>query len=67
MGVKSMKKYVNGKYIEMTAKEIEEMKAKMPEIPEQVKTEIEERLEDIEKWRNRITSFLERLGLGDGK
>ena len=62
-----MKKYVNGKYVEMTQAEIEELKAKMPEIPQQVKSKIEERLDDIEKWRNRIASFLERLGLGDGK
>lgn len=34
-----MKKCVNGKYIEMTAEEIEELKAKMPEIPAVSKTQ----------------------------
>lgn len=52
-----MKKYVNGKYIEMTAEEIEEMKAKMPEIPEQVKTKIEERVEKVEKFIDKITTL----------
>jgi uncharacterized protein YlzI (FlbEa/FlbD family) len=52
-----MKKYVNGKYIEMTAEEIEEMKAKMPEIPQQVKTKIEERVEKIEKFLDKIKSL----------
>lgn len=67
LGVESMKKYENGEYIEMTAEEIEEMKAKMPPIPEHVKTEIEKRVDEIEKWKTRIASFLERLGLGDDK
>jgi hypothetical protein len=43
-----MKKYVNGKYIKMTKAEIEELKAKMPEIPAPIKTEMEERLEKLE-------------------
>lgn len=33
MGVESMKKYENGKYVKMTKAEIEEMKAKMPQPP----------------------------------
>jgi hypothetical protein len=52
-----MKKYVNGEYLEMTAEEIEEMKAKMPEIHEKVKTEIEERIEKIEKIIDKIKSL----------
>jgi ribosomal protein S19E (S16A) len=62
-----MKKCVNGKYIEMTAKEIEEREAMEPEIPKPVKTEIEKRVDEIEKWRTRIASCLERVGLGDDK
>ena len=62
-----MMKYVNGKPVEMTEAEIEELKAELPEIPQQVKSRIEERLDEMEKWRTRIASFLERLGLVDGK
>ena len=44
-----MKKFINGKYIEMTQAEIEELKAKAPEIVEDIKDETAERLEKIEK------------------
>lgn len=43
-----MKKYINGKYVEMTQAEIDEMKDRMPEIPAPVKTKIEERVEVLE-------------------
>ena len=34
-----MKKYENGEYLDMTEEEIREMQDKMPEIPEQGKTQ----------------------------
>lgn len=34
-----MKKYVNGEYLDMTEEEIQELQDKMPEIPEQDKTQ----------------------------
>ena len=42
-----MKKYVNGEYIEMTAEEIEELKADMP--AEQIAPSVEDRLKAIEQ------------------
>lgn len=52
-----MKKYVNGKYVKMTKAEIEEMKAKMPPVPEHVKTEFEERVERVEQFISKIKSM----------
>lgn len=34
-----MRKYVDGEYLDMTEEEIQEMKDRMPEIPEQGKTQ----------------------------
>lgn len=34
-----MKKYVNGKYVDMSEEEIQELQDNMPEIPEQGKTQ----------------------------
>jgi hypothetical protein len=52
-----MKKYVNGKYIEMTQEEIDEMKAKMPTTPEQAKDAIEERMEKIERVIDKVKTL----------
>ena len=43
-----MKKYLNGKLVEMTQAEIDEWKANMSKIPAPIKTEMEERLEKLE-------------------
>lgn len=55
-----MKKYVNGKYIEMTAEEIEEMKAMMPEIPAPQET-VEELIAKIEASRREQDELMARL------
>lgn len=55
-----MKKYVDGKYIEMTAEEIEAMQAETPE--EKEKPTFEERLGEIEKNFKKIEKFLLKLG-----
>lgn len=52
-----MKKYVNGKYIEMTAEEIAEMERLQSEMPEPEPT-AEERLAALEE------AMLEMLGVG---
>ena len=59
-----MKQYLNGKCIEMTQKEIEEMKAHVPEIPEQPKNEVNERLDVLEKGFTAIKSILDKFGMG---
>ena len=58
-----MRKYFNGKYVEMTQAEIEELKAKAPEIVEGIKDETAERLEKIEKALEKFSAVLERLGV----
>lgn len=55
MGGKSMKKYVNGKYIEMTKAEIEEMQANAPQLPaltyeERVNAAIRERYTESQEF-----------------
>ena len=47
MGGKSMKKYINGKYVKMTKAEIEELNAKIEDATEQ-KDPTEERIERLE-------------------
>lgn len=58
-----MKKYINGHYIEMTQAEIEELKAKAPEIVEELKDETADRLDKIEKALEKFSAVLERLGV----
>ena len=55
-----MNKCVNGTYIDMTEEEIEEMKARMSEIPKQTDSGTDKRLEKLEK---RILKLLEKLGI----
>jgi hypothetical protein len=52
-----MRKYVDGEYLDMTEEEIQEMKDRMPPIPERVKTEIEKRVEILEKIIEKIKSL----------
>lgn len=51
-----MKKFINGKYVDLTAEEIAEMERLQTEMPEQEPT-LEERLEAIE------AAVLEMLGV----
>ena len=55
-----MKKYVNGKYVEMTQAEIEELKVKTSETSEQQET-IEELIAKIEESRREQDAMMERL------
>lgn len=55
-----MKKYVNGKYIEMTLAEIEELKASANETPEPQET-VEELIAKIEASRREQDELMERL------
>jgi FtsZ-binding cell division protein ZapB len=55
-----MKKFVNGKYVEMTKKEIEELKARSDEIPEPQET-VEELIAKIEASRREQDELMERL------
>ena len=59
-----MKKHYNGKVVEMTQAEIDEMKANMPEIPVPRKTEFEERVEKLEQRLSVVTAFFEKMGWG---
>lgn len=53
-----MKKYVNGKYLDMTPDEIAELKSKMPEIPQQ--TDDNKRWEKLDK---KLTKLCDKLGI----
>lgn len=55
-----MKKFVNGKYVEMTQAEIEELKVKTSETSEQQET-IEELIAKIEESRLEQDAMMERL------
>lgn len=57
-----MKKYVNGKYIEMTDAEVEALKAKFEDSTEKTEPTIEDRLAEIEKFKTGVTEFLGKLG-----
>ena len=59
-----MKKYLNGKLVEMTQAEIDEWKANMSKIPAPIKTEMDERLEKLEQRLSKISAFFEKLGGG---
>ena len=52
-----MKKYVNGKYIELTAEEIEELERLQAEMPEPEPTP-EERLAELETQNQMLTQCL---------
>lgn len=54
-----MKKYVDGKYIEMTAKEIEALKAEMP--AEEVKPTADERLDALENGFKKLEKLFSAL------
>lgn len=58
-----MKKYVNGKYIEMTPTEIEELKKQAPAITEEITDNTEKRLAQIEKVLEKFGAFFDRLGV----
>lgn len=53
-----MKKYVNGAYIEMTEKEIEDLKRKTDGAPEQPLIAIEERLDKMDQQFDEIKTLL---------
>jgi FtsZ-binding cell division protein ZapB len=55
-----MKKYINGKYIEMTKAEIEELKTRSDEILEPQET-VEELIAKIEASRREQDELMERL------
>lgn len=55
-----MKKFVNGKYVEMTKAEIEELKARSDEILEPQET-VEELIAKIEASRREQDELMERL------
>ena len=55
-----MKKFVNGKYIEMTQAEIEELKARSDEILEPQET-VEELIAKLEESRREQDELMERL------
>lgn len=50
--------YVNGKVREMTAEEIAEMEQLTAQIPEEVKDDIAERLEKLEKLFDKVKVLL---------
>ena len=56
-----MKKYVNGKYFDITEEEFNEIKAKF--FPTNLELTAEERLEKLEKLFNRIKELLEKMGV----
>lgn len=56
-----MKKFVNGKYFDMTPKEIEEIRKNLPKI--EARETIEERMEKLERILTNILPILERLGV----
>lgn len=59
-----MKKYLNGKLVEMTQAEIDEWKANMSKIPAPIKTEMDERMEKLEQGLSKVTAFFEKMGWG---
>lgn len=59
-----MKKYVNGRYIEMTQSEIDELNEQILEISEPPKNEVNERLDVLEKGFTAIKSILDKFGMG---
>lgn len=56
-----MKKFVNGKYFDMTPKEIEEIRKNLPKI--EARETIEERMEKLERILTNILPILDRLGV----
>lgn len=56
-----MKKYVNGKYIDMTPEEVEQLKVFVPELPET--DDIKERVAKIENAISKLESFFNKLGV----
>lgn len=59
-----MKKYVNGRYIEMTQAEIDDLNEQILEISEPPKNEVNERLDVLEKGFTAIKSILDKFGMG---
>jgi FtsZ-binding cell division protein ZapB len=55
-----MKKYINGKYVEMTKAEIEELKARANETPELQET-VEDLIAKIEASRREQDELMDRL------
>ena len=58
-----MKKYYKGEYIEMTAEEIEAMKAEMPPVEEKPNS-FEERLEAVERGFEKLKKLFSVFGGG---
>jgi ribosome-associated translation inhibitor RaiA len=58
MGVKGMKKYINGRYVEMTPEECKQIADRMPEIAEPIQDTVEERLKKMEQFFDKIRTRL---------
>ena len=59
-----MKKYLDGKYIEMTQAEIDELNEQTFEIPVQPEDKVSDRLDVLEKGFTAIKSILDKFGMG---